>query len=340
MTNGNTFFLHDNKPDPSPRDAQDRARGRRLIVVGWALRVGGAVLGLGSILVFQILLRSIIDTPSHRGPKLLGLLGTVVVFFVGWSVLAFGRVWAHGGRQHTAEIIDPGTAAAQTGHVLYLRPFSLDEVMSAMPLELSGGGAGAYNLFFLSGRTQEEDLVRRFRRLGRVLAIGRPGEPLPKAGAQRMYVADSEWQRTVSGLIGRARVVTLSVGTGQGTVWEFEESLRTLPPERLVLLIYCDKRAYDEFRQVVADHCALPEYPPPARPHRPRWEVLMNGGRKRLLWDFALKGLIVFGPDWQPRFIRFDPSTLRIPSVWSVRKLLKREFEPVLDRLDALPPRT
>lgn len=338
MTNGNTYFLRDN--DPSPRRAQDRARGKRLIVVGWALRVGGAVLGLGSVAVAQGLLRKVLDAPSQSGGWLLGLLACVPVFFLGWWVFALGRFWAQSGRRHTAEIIDPRAAAAESGHVLYLRPFNLDEVMSAMPLELSGGGAGAYNLFFLSGRTQEEDLVRRFRRFGRVIAIGRPGEELPKAGAERMYVADSEWQRTVSGLIGRARVVTLSVGTGQGTVWEFVESLRLLPPERLMLLIYCEKKAYDEFRHVVADQCALPEYPPHARPHRPRWEVILNGGRKRLLWDFALKGVIVFGPDWQPEFVRFDPTTLRVPSVMSVRKLLKRELEPVLDRLDSLPPRS
>jgi len=337
VTNGNTYFLRDN--DRSPRGRQDRARGRRLIVVGWLLRVGGAVLGLGSIWIFQFCLRVLVDDAAHRGRWLLIMAGSVVVFFLGWSAFALGRVWAQAGRRHTAAVLDPLRATHSTGHVLYLRPFALDQVMSAMPLELSGGGAGAANLFFLSGRTQEEDLVRRFGRLGRVVAIGRPGEPLPEAGAERMYVADDAWQRVVSGLIARAGVVTLSVGTGRGTVWEFVESLRVLPPERLVLLIYCDRAAYDEFREVVAEHCTLPAYPPPARPVRPRWEVLMNGGRKRLLWDFALKGVIVFGPGWQPRFVRFDPSTLRVPSVFSVRKLLRRELDPVLDRLAALPPR-
>ncbi|MEU6381550.1 hypothetical protein [Streptomyces sp. NPDC046909] len=339
MSNGNTFFLHGRRPDPpSPRAAQDRGRGRRLIVVGWVLRVGGAVLGVGSILMFQIVLRGII-APSDPVLKLLSLLGCVLALFAGWAALGLAHVRQRGGRQHTAEIIDSGTAAARSGHVLYLRPFDLDEVMSAMPYDLSGGGAGAHNILHFSGRTQEEDLVERFRRCGPVIAIGRPGDELPKAGAQRMYVADSEWQQTVSGLIDRARVVALSVGPGQGTMWEFVQCLRTLPPERLVLLIYCERKAYDDFRRASADLCALPDFPPFARPHRPRWEVLMNSGRKRLLWDFTLKGLIVFGPDWQPRFVRFDPTPLRIPTVRSVRKLLKRGFEPVLDRLEKLPPR-
>ncbi|WP_405731041.1 hypothetical protein OG885_14590 [Streptomyces sp. NBC_00028] len=337
MTNGNTYFLRNN--DRSPRGRQDRGVGRRLIVVGWVLRVGGAALGLGSVFVAQACVRRLLEGTSHQGGWLLALLVCVPVFFLGWCGFALGRVWEQNGRRHTAEILDPLRAAHSTEHVLYLRPFDLDTVMSGMPMELSGGGASLTNVFFLSGRTLEEDLVRRFGRLGRVVAIGRPGEPLPEAGAERMYVADDEWQRVVSGLIARARVVTLSVGTGQGTVWEFVESLRVLPPERLVLLIYCDRTAYDAFREVVAERCALPEYPPPARPKRPRWEVLMNGGRKRLLWDFALKGVIVFGPDWQPRFVRFDPSTLRVPSVFSVRKLLRRELDPVLDRLAALPPR-
>lgn len=48
----------------------------------------------------------------------------------------------------------------------------------------------------------------------------------------------------------------------------------------------------------------LPAYPSPARSERPRREVLLNGGRQRLLWDFALKGMVVFRPDREARFIR------------------------------------
>ena len=45
--------------------------------------------------------------------------------------------------------------------------------------------------------TSEEQFGKAFRRCGPFVAIGRPGETLSTAGADRMYVDDDEWQRTV-----------------------------------------------------------------------------------------------------------------------------------------------
>lgn len=95
----------------------------------------------------------------------------------------------------------------------------------------------------------------------------------------------------MSGLIAGAHVVMLSAGPGPGTVWEFVEALRLLPPERLVLLAY-GAGDHDRFRTAVAAEYArrsgtepgapdtgcwpplpaLPDYPPPTRPERPLWE--------------------------------------------------------------------
>ncbi|MBL1101080.1 hypothetical protein [Streptomyces coffeae] len=283
-------------------------------------------------------------------------LGGMVVLCVGVCIFLVGRLVVVRGKQHTAGVIDCVHGLAGTRYVLYLRPFSNDPDMASLPDDLTGGGANTENLFFVSGLTHEEALVRRFRPFGRVVAIGRPGEPLPLPGAARAYLPLDDWQDAVSGLIEGAHVVLLSAGPGPGTVWEFVEALRVLPPERLVLLAYCDPAAYNRFREAVAEEYsrrsrtdpagpatdvwpplpALPDFPPPSRSQRPRWEVLLNGGRKRLRWDFPLKGLVAFGPDWQATFIRFDPTTLRVPSPVTLHRLVKRELQPVLDKLTAL----
>jgi hypothetical protein len=330
-----------------------------LLVLGWTLRVAGTALGVAGLVGFRSLFNA--DRLPEGLTRLawwLVLLGSFVTVFAGAFAFGAGRRLVVGGKQHTADIIDSFDRLTGTRYVLYLRPFYDDPHRAELPTEIPGGGGHEY-FFFMSGLTQEESLVRRFRQLGRVVAIGAPGEPLPLPGAARAYLPLDDWKDTVSGLIGGAHVVLLSAGPGPGTVWEFVEAVRILPPERLVLLAYCDPAAYDRFRQAAAEEYerrsrtepgapetgrwpplpALPDFPPPARPRRPLWEVWLNGGRKRLRWDFALKGLMVFTSDRQATFVRFDPTTLRVPSQVTVHRLLTRSLQPVMDRLTALPDR-
>jgi hypothetical protein len=352
---GNPYFLRDR--ELSPRGAQQTTRGRVLIAVGWTLRVAGTVLGLAGAVIFRAGFTSD-QLPAGLTQALwwLRLLGSGVALFIGAWVFRAGRDFVVGGKQHTADIIDSFDGLRGTRYLLYLRPFSTDADMASLPSEIAGGGSDE-NVFFASGLTHEETLVRRFRNFGRVVAIGRPGENLPLPGAARAYLPLDDWQDTVSGLIEGAHVVMLSAGPGPGTVWEFTEALRVLPPTRLVLLAYCDRAAYDRFREAVAEEYArrsrtepgapgtgrwpplpvLPDFPPPFRPERPRWEVWLNGGRSRLRWDFVLKGLVVFGPDWRGDFIRFDPTTLRLPNAVTLRRLVRRELRPVMDQLTRLP---
>jgi hypothetical protein len=168
-----------------------------------------------------------------------------------------------------------------------------------------------------------------------------------------------DWQGAVSSLIDGAHVVLMSAGPGPGTVWEFTEAVRLLPPTRLVLLIYCDTQTYERFREAVAveyeqrlrtepqgpgSGCpplpALPDYPPLARgPYRPRYERWLGWGRLR--WDPVLKGVVVFDPEWEATFIRFDP-TARVRRVLQPQPLflVKRGLRPVMERLSALEPRS
>ncbi|MFJ3694785.1 hypothetical protein ACIPW9_11820 [Streptomyces sp. NPDC090052] len=334
-------------------------KGRRLVVAGWALRLAGAVLGVSGWVAFRAGLTSDqLPNMLHPAWWLRGV-GSLVVVVVALRVFGAGRRLVVQGKRYTAEVIDSFGALAGTRYVLYLRPFSNDADMSALETEIQGGGTELGAMFFLSGLTREEQLVHRFGLLGRVIAVGRPGERLPPIGAVRGQLPLDDWQPTVSSLIEGAQVVLMAAGLGPGTVWEFTEAVRLLQPAtRLVVLVYCDAAAYERFREAVAVEYerrsrtepqtagtawpplpALPDYPPPARPTRARWEIWLNGGRKRLRWDFALKGMVVFDPGWEAAFTRFDPTTLRMPFGWTLRRLVKREMRPIMEQLEALAPR-
>jgi hypothetical protein len=75
------------------------------------------------------------------------------------------------------------------------------------------------------------------------------------------------------------------------------------------------------------------------RPRRSRWEVLLNGGRRRLEWDYALKGVILLAADRAPAFRRVDPTALRLVSAVGLRRLAGRELEPVMEQLNDLSQR-
>ncbi|HEX8866185.1 MAG TPA: hypothetical protein VF821_11065, partial [Lentzea sp.] len=96
---------------------------------------------------------------------------------------------------------------------------------------------GLLRLFFLSSRTEEEQIALALRPAGRLVAVGRPGEPLPEVGALRLYLRDDEWQAAVLDLMGRARLVVLAVGRGDGLLWELSRAVEVVAPHRLVLLV-------------------------------------------------------------------------------------------------------
>lgn len=345
--------------DLLPYGDQQPAKGRGMIGAGWVLRIAGTGVAYTGLMMFQGGgSGNDADSFTRAGPWLIRAAG-VLGFLVGGRVWAYGRLLVARGKRHTVKTIGSFAKLIYARYVLYLRPFSHDKEMAALPTQFSGGSAGNA-VFFLPGLTQEESLVRRFGAIGRVIAIGRPGEDLPLPGATRGYLPLDDWQDVVSELIRSAHVVALSAGTGPGTVWEFTEAVRLLDLRRLVLLVYCNPETYDEFREAVRVKYderrspaaegppargqeawpsvpELPDFPPLSRPHRTRLEILTRGGKKRANWDFPLKGIVVFDKERKPTFIRFDPTAVRLNMPWNLSRLVKRKFTPVLSELAALP---
>jgi hypothetical protein len=82
----------------------------------------------------------------------------------------------------------------------------------------------------------ELQIVRAFRLLMPVIAVGRPGEPLPQLGARRFYVHDEDWREAVLYALERCAAVIIVVGPGDGLRWEIGQALRRAPPDGALFL--------------------------------------------------------------------------------------------------------
>jgi hypothetical protein len=85
--------------------------------------------------------------------------------------------------------------------VVYLRSFYVDQGFSRRPRPVGRP---------FSVRTEEEQLAKALREIGPVVAIGKPGERLPRLGANRIYVRDEDWQEQVLSWFARAALVGLN----------------------------------------------------------------------------------------------------------------------------------
>jgi hypothetical protein len=90
---------------------------------------------------------------------------------------------------------------------------------------------------FLFGRstTDEERIASVLRRCGAVIAIGRPGERLPRLGAARFYVSDDLWTQKVADVACVSQLVVWTTGTTEGLRWEISHLLETIGLDKLVL---------------------------------------------------------------------------------------------------------
>jgi hypothetical protein len=65
-------------------------------------------------------------------------------------------------------------------------------------------------------RTLEECLEEALWRYGPVIAVGRPGETLPPAGAAREYLPDDAWRNKIREHIAEAAVIVVILGSTEG----------------------------------------------------------------------------------------------------------------------------
>lgn len=242
--------------------------------------------------------------------------------------------------------------------VLFLRSFGIDRELAdprralGARFWLSNGEVLGHNVDNAAA-TEEEKVARFFRRFGKLFTIGHPGDKYPLLGIDRSYLKTEnktdEWKSEVSELIRRARLVLLVAGishekeSARGTLWEFIEAVKTLPPARLLLLVCTGPDEYHRFRDAAAEYFAergeelrregassrmpaLPDYPPLRSPR-------LRRGRH------PLRGVIRFADDWTPEFVLFDPTAERGRTArrrW--RATVRAQVDPLLERLEERLP--
>jgi hypothetical protein len=256
------------------------------------------------VILLLVLLASIIV--GHRAVALLRRARQMRAAQITPRVAADGRLLLDQEGKHIGTI-DPRDA------VLYLRPFGEDAV--------AAGSRGRGNVYFSHIATEEEQLAATLEPIGRLVAIGKPGEPLPEVGAIRMYVRDDEWQSVITEWLALARLVVLRLGfESAGFIWEITQAPRLVDPEKVVLLVSQKQVGYEAFRQRV-QHLfprGLPAY------SQKTVDLIRRNG---------LTGLIYFERDWTPRFVWIRPLFLSMGFVHHAKSVFRRAFRPVFAQL-------
>jgi hypothetical protein len=150
-----------------------------------------------------------------------------------------------------------------------------------------------------------------------MVALGRPSDRLPRSGAERSYASQGDWRRQVFAGLERASLVLLTVGSGEGLQWEAEQVVRRDEPDRLVLVLTCDRQHYADFRESMGDVF------PKGLPDEPRRSASPARYVDAVIW---------FDSDWTPHR---EPLTGRFPvfrSAARTERALPRALRPVYAR--------
>ncbi|MGW5641419.1 hypothetical protein ACWEV3_03890 [Saccharopolyspora sp. NPDC003752] len=222
--------------------------------------------------------RPTLGVPAHSmlgglltlGIQGLFVLGGLFVLWAGFLTLRYSRPRA--ARGATQALLADGRRP-----VLYLRSFADDDtaaqVDDAVPLNI---------------HSWEEQLVSALTAFGPVIAVGKPGEPLPRLGAARCYLPHDDWQPEVLRLMDLSQLIVLRLGTGEGLWWEVEQARATQPARKLLLLTPSDPAAVAE---------RLDEHlPTPTRLN----EVAAG--------DHWISAVVAFDPEWNPHVFPVEPT--------------------------------
>jgi hypothetical protein len=220
---------------------KSKMRGARLWLAGWLCCLASLGIVFGGV-------RLVLDSYS----RLLILTAGEAMVSIGIGAFGLSRNLFVTARRHRAQIIPSSKMLPMGSYVLYLRPFEIDKRRTALQRQGSYGGVGQIARILVSNHDEEEQIADAMRPVGSLIAVGTPGERLPYAGAVRMYMpkeADA-WHQPVSQLIEGARLVILTLGVSEGTLWELAEAMRILSPQRLIVMVpeWMSREHYEAIR--------------------------------------------------------------------------------------------
>jgi hypothetical protein len=189
-------------------------------------------LTLANLLAPAVLYGLMTDDPAVAAEFARSGLDTGLSAVIAVLAVVAWRLWRKS-RQYGALDADQAMARDPRPPVLYLRSFADDG--QALMGEQSSVERHAATV--LAPVTAEQEMADILDAIGPVVAIGKPGEPLPELGAARLYVGDDQWQAKVHELMRVSHLVVIRVGSSPGLLWEIEQALAHLPRQRLVLAL-------------------------------------------------------------------------------------------------------
>ena len=232
-------------------------------------------------------------------------------------------------RRHEASSAAQAMADDPRPPVLYLRSFQDDGRMLVNDFGLPWLQRVAVAF---KPTSAEEELAATLERIGPVVAIGKPGEPLPELGAARLYVGHDVWQAEVSALMRRAALVVVRIGASPGVLWEIGQALECLPRQRLVLVLLGGA----PLAPPVADRLAavLGDALPAALPEPVRWRPLAirpDGQRIGALvcFDAAGRPQVLQVHAWRPGLQDLVFAMTLRPSAGPMRRAWRRVFDVI-----------
>ncbi len=280
-----------------------------LLMFGFARAITTAWLPVWTIgwfvTIVDLLVVPILPARLHWGT--LRTLGDGLLFVV---LLPIGVRLIGVARRASAAKVGDVLAKDDRPPILYLRSFALDEETSRVDSHFVSRGR-------IKIRTEEELLAGVLSQIGPCVAIGKPGEVLPKIGFHRTYVGN-EWREMVLGFMSCAQLVVLMGGTTDGFRWELQRAIELIKPERILMLVpYEGER---DFFGMLQDelHMSFGEVPP---------DAVFRGQ--------TFRALLYFAPDWTPHFADVPfPGFFRQPVVHEVTAQLQMALRPVYRQLN------
>ena len=284
----------------------------KFVATGTGLKRAGTALIVSGFLCATIV--GIVDIFSGFD----GVLGTDENPFVYlWTLLIPAGMLLHfRGRQQAARAVAKSSSSPlrdSKQHVLYLRSFKSDPTTVLKKL-------------YSALTSEEEQLADVLSPFGELIAVGRPGEPLPLPGAARMYATASEWKKLVLDRMRSAPLVVIRAGAGPGLAWEVAQAFSTLRPKQIVILVLnLPLNEYGVFVDQVREHARLAL--PAIEPCGPMWTVVDI----RYNSTKALPGFVTFAEDWSPTFLPL-PFTLTRLGYNDLRKPFNAALRPMFER--------
>jgi hypothetical protein len=224
------------------------------------------------------------------------------------------------GSQYAAEANAEKIVTDASPDVLYLRAFRSDPSTKGYVFRLMFGG------LIMGMSTEEQQLDEVLRPFGDLVAIGQPGEDLPKPGAARICASDEEWKEVVKRQMRAARLVVIRAGVGENLLWELKQAVETSSPEKVLILVLNMKAKHYEFFRMKVTQVLSVSLPPGTT----------------LRWYFGrVSGFVRFATDWKPNVLPLPRlSYLRVSAFKPLRQQFKFALRPVFESfgLEWQPP--